>query len=62
MKAGSYNSDVAGLTRQERRVVGIVLLLLLTGWAVKTYRAARAPAAKPDDAAPGTRVIQPANR
>jgi len=32
------------LTRQEQMVLGIVLGLLLTGWAVKTYRTAHPPA------------------
>jgi len=31
---------VKGLTKQEQLVLCIVLGLLLTGWAVKTYRAA----------------------
>ncbi|MGA2854099.1 MAG: hypothetical protein ABSE90_08220 [Verrucomicrobiota bacterium] len=36
-----------GLTKQEQLVLCIVLALLLTGWAVKTWRAAHpaAPAA-----------------
>ena len=31
------------LTKQEQLVLGVVLGLLLTGWAVKTYRAAHPP-------------------
>jgi hypothetical protein len=31
---------MAGLTKQERRVIGIVVLLLVLGWVVKTHRAA----------------------
>lgn len=31
------------LTRQEQLVLGLVLGLLLVGWAVKTYRAAHPP-------------------
>jgi hypothetical protein len=36
---------VKGLTKQEQLVLCIVLALLLTGWAVKTYRTAHPPAA-----------------
>jgi len=32
------------LTKQEQLVMCIVLALLLTGWAVKSYRAAHPPA------------------
>jgi hypothetical protein len=32
-----------GLTKQEQLVLCIVMGLLLTGWAVKTYRAAHPP-------------------
>jgi hypothetical protein len=32
------------LTKQEQLVLCIVLALLLTGWAVKSYRAAHPPA------------------
>jgi len=32
------------LTKQEQLVLWIVLALLLTGWAVKSYRAAHPPA------------------
>jgi hypothetical protein len=31
------------LTKQEQWVLGIVLALLLTGWAAKTWRAAHPP-------------------
>jgi hypothetical protein len=41
---------VKGLTKQEQLVLCIVLGLLLTGWAVKTYRAAH----------PATPTTQPA--
>jgi len=40
-----YLIRVKGLTKQEQLVLCIVLGLLLTGWAVKTYRAAHPPAA-----------------
>jgi hypothetical protein len=40
------------LTKQEQLVLCIVLGLLLTGWAVKTYRAAHPPAAVTRVAAP----------
>jgi hypothetical protein len=33
------------LTKQQQKVLGCILLLLLTGWAVKTYRRAHPPAA-----------------
>ena len=33
------------LTKQEQFVLWIVIVLLLTGWAVKAYRAAHPPAA-----------------
>jgi hypothetical protein len=36
----SYSWHVNRLTKQEQLVLCIVLGLLLTGWAVKTYRAA----------------------
>ena len=36
----SYIGSVNCLTKQERRVLGIVLALLLTGLAVKAYRTA----------------------
>jgi hypothetical protein len=35
---------VTRLTRQEQFVIVAVLLLLLTGWAVKVYRTAHPPA------------------
>lgn len=35
------------LTRQERKVLTLALLLLLTGWAVKAYRSAHPPAGSP---------------
>jgi hypothetical protein len=40
------------LTKQEQLVLCIVLGLLLTGWAVKTYRAAHPAAAATQVAAP----------
>ena len=33
------------LTKQEQIVLCLILVLLLTGWAVKTYRTAHPPAA-----------------
>jgi len=38
------------LTKQEQLVLCLVLLLLLTGWAVKTWRAAHPPAAASEPA------------
>jgi len=50
---------VKWLTKQEQLVLCIVLGLLLTGWAVKTYRAAHPPGMKPGgDPPPAT--TQPA--
>ncbi|MGA2245646.1 MAG: hypothetical protein ABSH48_11655 [Verrucomicrobiota bacterium] len=61
MKEASYNGGVECLTRQERRVLGIVVLLLLMGWLVKTHRAASSPAPKSGaDVAPGTVAVPPA--
>jgi hypothetical protein len=47
-----YLVPVNRLTKQEQLVLCIVLGLLLTGWAVKTYRAAHPPAAVTRVAAP----------
>jgi hypothetical protein len=38
-----YIDGVKSLTKQEQLVLCIVLGLLLTGWAVKTYRTANPP-------------------
>jgi hypothetical protein len=40
-----YNAGVNYLTKQEQLVLCVVLGLLLTGLAVKTYRAAHPPSA-----------------
>jgi hypothetical protein len=40
------------LTKQEQLVLCIVLGLLLTGWAVKTYRTAHPPATATQPATP----------
>jgi len=40
-----YNTRVNLLTKQEQIVLCLILVLLLTGWAVKTYRTAHPPAA-----------------
>jgi hypothetical protein len=40
------------LTKQEQLFLIIVLGLLLTGWAVKTYRTAHFAATKPGEGAP----------
>ena len=37
-----YSARVNHLTKQEQLVICVVLGLLLTGWAVKTYRASHA--------------------
>jgi len=39
-----YIAAVHRLTRQEQLVLCVVLGLLLTGWAIKSYRAAHPPA------------------
>ena len=49
--AFGYIGRVNRLTRQEQVVLCIVLALLLTGWAVKTYRTAHPPKAA-EQAAP----------
>jgi hypothetical protein len=40
-----YISGMNWLTKQEQLVLGLVVGLLLTGWAVRAYRAAHPPAA-----------------
>jgi hypothetical protein len=47
-----YIAVVNYLTKQEQLVLCIVLGLLLTGWAVKTYRIAHPPAAVVQTAKP----------
>jgi hypothetical protein len=47
-----YIIRVNRLTKQEQLVLCIVLGLLLTGWAVKTYRTAHPPAATNQQAKP----------
>jgi hypothetical protein len=46
-----YISAVNRLTKQEQLVLCVVLGLLLTGWAVKTYRTAHPAGTKPATAA-----------
>jgi hypothetical protein len=48
---GGYIAIVNRLTKQEQLVLCIVLGLLLTGWAVKTYRTAHPPTATTGQAA-----------
>jgi hypothetical protein len=43
---------VHGLTKQEQMVLFIILGLLLTGWAVKSYRTAHPPAQAAEAAQP----------
>jgi len=45
MQLGGYIIAVNYLTKQEQMFLIVVLELLLTGWAVKTYRAAHPPTA-----------------
>jgi hypothetical protein len=47
-----YIIRVNRLTKQEQMFLIIVLGLLLTGWAVKTYRTAHFTATKPGEGAP----------
>jgi hypothetical protein len=47
-----YLAGMSYLTKQEQMVLCIVLLLLLTGWAVKTYRVAHPPVAAVQSAKP----------
>jgi hypothetical protein len=47
-----YIIPVNRLTKQEQLFLVIVLGLLLTGWAVKTYRTAHPPAATIQEAKP----------
>jgi hypothetical protein len=42
--AACYLLTVSRLTKQEQLVLWVILSLLLTGWAVKTYRSAHPPA------------------
>jgi hypothetical protein len=42
-ESDSYITDVNYLTKQEQMFLIVVLGLLLTGWAVKTYRTAHPP-------------------
>jgi len=47
-----YIACVKRLTKQEQLVLCIVLGLLLTGWAVKTWRTAHPPAMATQQAGP----------
>jgi hypothetical protein len=42
-----YIGGVKWLTKQEQMVLWLIVVLLLTGWAVKTWRTAHPPAAVP---------------
>jgi hypothetical protein len=59
MPFAGYIVSVIGLTKQEQRVLWIVVGLLLTGWATKTYRTSH-PASKPGEGAQPAVVIQQA--
>jgi hypothetical protein len=48
------------LTKQEQLVLCVVLGLLLTGWAVKTYRAAHFTGTKQSEGPPAPAVTQQA--
>jgi hypothetical protein len=52
LKKFRYNKAMTRLTKQEQLVLCVVLGLLLTGWAVKTYRTAHPPATTAEPAAP----------
>jgi hypothetical protein len=47
-----YTVNVNRLTKQEQLVLCVVLGLLLTGWAIKSYRAAHPPAQRIQQARP----------
>jgi hypothetical protein len=49
---GGYIDAVNRLTKQEQLFLAVVLGLLLTGWAVKTYRTAHPPTATVQEARP----------
>jgi hypothetical protein len=49
-----YNVAVNRLTKQEQWVLFVVLILLLTGWAVKAYRTHISVAAQNDNASATT--------
>jgi hypothetical protein len=53
-----YLVPVSRLTKQEQWVLCIVLGLLLTGWAVKTYRTAHPHAGTEQREGPGTAVTR----
>ena len=43
----AYIARVKFLTKQEQMALGLIFVLLLTGWAVKTWRTAHPAAAVP---------------
>ncbi len=45
LKIKDYISSTNWMTKQERLVLQVVIALLLTGWAVKSYRTAHPPIA-----------------
>ncbi len=47
-----YIARMNGLTKQEQLVLCVIVGLLLTGWCVKTYRAAHPAAATTQSARP----------
>jgi hypothetical protein len=47
-----YTTCVNRLTKQEQLVLCVVLGLLLTGWAIKSYRAAHPPGQRIQQARP----------
>jgi len=47
-----YIASVKWLTKQEQLVLTVVIGLLLTGWAVRTYRTAHPPVAARQPAQP----------
>jgi len=55
-----YIIRVNRLTKQEQLVLCVVLGLLLTGWAVKTYRAAHFAGTKSDEGPPAPVATQQA--
>jgi hypothetical protein len=59
-ESASYITVVNHLTKQEQMFLIVVLGLLLTGWAVQTYRTAHPLAGpKPGEGPPAAAVVEP---
>ena len=62
MNPYGYLEVVHGLTKQERRVLTIIVVLLLTGWSAKMYRAAHPPGSPPGHGAARAGAVMPPAR